>query len=211
MQYGGELDESILNLFRDFERFTKQINHNDRQKALFFINTLIDPALTLFSSNTPHQIYFKLIKQIILQEYDLKDRQREAQIRLYNLTLLSFMAETEISDDPDGVTKLCSYINGISPQCKPLIRNETYQLKVLIIAVASFEWDTIPINKEISNNFNFQSFKTAVAHSISLVKEKTKLLETTPNSSPNMTLFRQYANKPARLFNNLNNYRYRNQ
>lgn len=74
----------------------------------------------------------------MLQEYDSKDRKQEAQIRLYKLTLLSFMAKTEISDDAAGHTKLCSYINRLNTQCRQLFRNETYKLKVLKTAVESF-------------------------------------------------------------------------
>lgn len=60
-QYGGEFDGSISTCFRDFDRFTKQINLNENRKAVFFISTVIEPERTFLSSNTTDQMDYKNI------------------------------------------------------------------------------------------------------------------------------------------------------
>lgn len=61
----------------------------------------------------------------------------EAQIRLENQRLTSFMSENDIADEEIGIKKPCSFITRLNHQYQPMFRNETNGIKILCQSVAS--------------------------------------------------------------------------
>ena len=138
--FGGSLEESITNILREFDRVTNQLQLDAKTKASFLPNILKEPASTFYSNNIHEHMSFKEACIVLRKEYDSMDRQREAQLRLDNLRMTTFMMEHEITQEDEGLLRLCAYIDKLNPQCTPLFRNETCKLKVLSSAVAPYPW-----------------------------------------------------------------------
>lgn len=132
-----------MNSIREYDLFTNQIQLEETQKALCVSNSLKDPARTYYNIKINSNLGFYQTKEIILDEYDSDDIQREAQSRLGNLRISNYMADDVIYSESTGLSKLCAYIDRLNYQCMRRFRNDTYKFKMLILAVASYKWSEI--------------------------------------------------------------------
>ena len=114
---------------------------------------------------------FEKMAKIMVDEYNSDSRQLQVQGMLETLRSERYMAEKEISSHSDGLTKIISLIERLTPQCQPQFRSDSNKINYLRKAVLGFKWAMTPVGNIVTARYSFNGFVTALREHLQLEAE----------------------------------------
>lgn len=81
------------------------------------------------------------------------------------------MSDHELPSSTDGLTKVVSMIEEMSPQCPPHFRSEPHKIGYLRNAVLGYSWSKTPISNIVTAQYSFNRFITSLREHMKLEEE----------------------------------------
>ena len=164
----GDINKSIEMTIRGHNVCAGQHRFTEKQKSVFFVNVLVDPARTFFFNDAQDDMSFDEIARIMIREYNSDARQLSLQGMLETLRLEKYISEHNISNHSVGLTKVFELIDRLMPQCQPQFRSDPNKINYLRNAVIGLNWVVIPIGDIISAKYSYTSFVASLREHVQL-------------------------------------------
>lgn len=103
----------------------KIIGTERRDTDSFFSNILKEPARAIFFNKWSEYMNKYITVVLMAKQSDWSNQQKEAQLRLDNLTQVSVMTEQELIDDIIFLAKMCDSIYKVNLQSVHIFIHET--------------------------------------------------------------------------------------
>ena len=196
-KFTGDLTQSIELVLRDYNVCARQHKLSRTQMADYFVNILDGPARTFFFNNARNEMTFSDMASMMVREYNSDARQLHVKGILEGLRLQKFMAEHNIANVSQGLTKLINLIEELTPQCQPQFRSDAHKVSFLRKAILGYAWAKGPISNIITSRYTFNAFVTALRESIQLENEISLASNTsTFHTLATDTHYQQYGRHP---------------
>ncbi|PXF40715.1 hypothetical protein BWQ96_09548 [Gracilariopsis chorda] len=105
---------------------------------------------------------------MVLTEYNSNARQLQVYSILKTLRIEKSMSENEITTSSEGLTKVLSIVEELSPQCRPHFWCEAHKFGYLRDAFRGLSWAKLPIGNIVPSNYTFNGFITALREGLQL-------------------------------------------